>query len=602
MIRSLMKNPRIRGLGLSHEELREIVCEVRNQVTSDEVNRLVDEVENIIEINPNLSEMEILEGAAKRIVESLGAVAASIRIFDPQKKAMVSFGSYHHDEKLRQKSIPFEDSIAGEVVRRGKGYLVPNILKEDKYENKEIVRAMGIHSMLAVPMNIPRFTIRDLDIKGVVQIYYEEKDKKFTSLERKIAEVLARRVTYVIARKRILSLQRLNETKEKIVEKIYRKLGKREGIRLRDFFRLIIPEIAGLVRIQSCSLFSAMGNRREVVLEAGYPEEHGYHEVGKVFDIREEPYFDVVINQRPLGEYEHEVITPSYFLIKNPSKSRLITEGLRNFTQIHNIHSILYIPLKVEELVTHFIAFDCLDPHRRFEDEEIEILSFFGKEVMRAVRLERLHDILHDLRNPAIATAGFAKRVKRALEEGKFETKRETIDQELDILINETSRMQEIALEIYGEGKEEPWDITGELIERFEVNEGAIGEQQLERVNFVRENLQPGLFVLCSPLHLGRVFDNLLNNETNAISKEGGEIAIRSVRRRNSAVVEIMNTGEISGEEIARILGGEIGGRGLRITNRLVQLIGGRLEMESHDNRTTSRVILPLKLPGTEVK
>lgn len=127
MISSLMKNPRIRGLGLSHEELGEIVCEVRNQVTSDEVNRLVDEVENIIEINPNLSEMEILEDAAKRIVESLGAAAASIRIFDPQKKAMVSFGSYHHDEKLRQKSIPFEDSIAGEVVRRGKGYLVPNI-------------------------------------------------------------------------------------------------------------------------------------------------------------------------------------------------------------------------------------------------------------------------------------------------------------------------------------------------------------------------------------------------------------------------------------------------------------------------------------------
>ena len=117
----------------------------------------------------------------------------------------------------------------------------------------------------------------------------------------------------------------------------------------------------------------------------------------------------------------------------------------------------------------------------------------------------------------------------------------------------------------------------------------------------MRENLRPGHFVLCSPLHLGRVFDNLLNNATNAISEEGGEIAIRSVRRRNSAVVEIMNTGEISGEEIVRILGGETGGRGLRITNRLVQLMGGRLEMESRDNQTTSRVILPLKLPGTEV-
>jgi signal transduction histidine kinase/putative methionine-R-sulfoxide reductase with GAF domain len=599
LINSLMRNRTIKVSGLSQKELGEVVREVQSRVVYDEVERLVDEVENIIEINPNLSEMEILESAAKRIVDYLGAAAASIRIFDPQRKEMVSFGSYHFDGKERQRSIPFEDSIAGEVVRRGRSYLVRNITKEDKYKNKGIVREMGLHSMLAVPMNIPRFAIRDLDIRGVIQIYYEEKDRKFTSLERKIAEVLARRVTYVIARKRILSLQRLNETKEKIVEKIYVKLGKREGIRLRDFFRLIIPEIADLVRIQSCSLFSVRGNRREVVLEAGYPEEEGYHGIGKVFDIREEPYLDAIINQEPTGEYEHEVITPSYLLIKDPSRSQLVTAGLKRFAQIHSIHSILYIPLKVGEMVTHFMAFDYLDPRGKFEDEEVEILTFFGKEVMKAVRLERLHDIIHDFRNPAIATAGFAKRVKRALDEGEFETKREKIEQDLDILVRETSRMQELAFEIYGEGREELRDITRELVERFEVNEVAIVEQQLGNINLVREKLQPDLFVLCYPLYLGRIFDNLLNNATNALSKEGGEIAISSLKRRSSVIVEITNTGEIAREEIARLFSGEATGRGLHITNRLVQLMGGRLEIESGSNKTTSRIIMPLRMGGT---
>jgi signal transduction histidine kinase/putative methionine-R-sulfoxide reductase with GAF domain len=599
LINSLMRNRTIKVSGLSQKELGEVVREVQSRVVYDEVERLVDEVENIIEINPNLSEMEILESAAKRIVDYLGAAAASIRIFDPQRKEMVSFGSYHFDGKERQRSIPFEDSIAGEVVRRGRSYLVRNITKEDKYKNKGIVREMGLHSMLAVPMNIPRFAIRDLDIRGVIQIYYEEKDRKFTSLERKIAEVLARRVTYVIARKRILSLQRLNETKEKIVEKIYVKLGKREGIRLRDFFRLIIPEIADLVRIQSCSLFSVRGNRREVVLEAGYPEEEGYHGIGKVFDIREEPYLDAIINQEPTGEYEHEVITPSYLLIKDPSRSQLVTAGLKRFAQIHSIHSILYIPLKVGEMVTHFMAFDYLDPRGKFEDEEVEILTFFGKEVMKAVRLERLHDIIHDFRNPAIATAGFAKRVKRALDEGEFERKREKIKRDLDILVRETSRMQELAFEIYGEGREELRDITRELVERFEVNEVAIVEQQLGNINLVREKLQPDLFVLCYPLYLGRIFDNLLNNATNALSKEGGEIAISSLKRRSSVIVEITNTGEIAREEIARLFSGEATGRGLHITNRLVQLMGGRLEIESGSNKTTSRIIMPLRMGGT---
>jgi len=598
LIRSLIKRPRIRDLGLSVEELGEVVREVQSQVVFTEVDRLVDLVENIIEINPNLSEMEILQGAAKCIVEFLGAAAASIRIFDPRTKEMVSFGSHQYIGRRRQRSIPFEDSIAGEVVRRGKSYPVPNILKEEKYLNKDIVREMGIHSMLAVPINIPRFTLRELDTKGVLQIYYDEADKKFTPLERKVAEALARRVTYVIARKRILSLQRLNETKEKIVEKIYLKLGKREGVRLRDFFRLIIPEIAGLVRIESCSLFSVKGNRREVVLEAGFPEEHGYHEVGKIFNVHDEPYFDVVISQQPLGEYEHEVITPSYILIKNPLKSQLITPELKEFTQLHNIHSILYIPLKVEELVTHFIAFDCLDPIKRFEDEDLEMLSFFGMEVMKAVRLDRLHDILHDFRNPAIAAAGFAKRVKRALNQGKFESQRETIERDLGILIRETSRMQELALEILAEGRQELRDVTDELIERIEVNEAAVAERQLGNINLVKEELQPALFVLCNPLHLGRIFDNLLTNATNAIPVEGGEIAIRSVRRRNSAVVEITNTGEISQEEIGRLLGGGSRGRGLRIINRLVQVMGGRFEMESGNKRTTSRVIFPLEGAG----
>jgi GAF domain-containing protein/putative methionine-R-sulfoxide reductase with GAF domain len=595
----LMRNPNIRRSGLSRGELREIVREVQNRVVYDEVDRLVEEVESIIEINPNLSEIEILEGAARHIVEYLGAAAASIRIFDPRKREMVSFGSYHYRGDKRQKSIPFEDSIAGEVVRRGRSYLVPNIMKEPKYKNTGIVRDMGINSMLAVPMNIPRFTVRDLDIRGVIQIYYEEQDRKFTSLEGKVAEVLAKRVSYVIARKRILSLQRLNETKEKIVEKIYLKLSKREGIRLRDFFRLIVPEIANLVRIQSCSLFSVRGNRREVVLEAGYPEETGYHGIGKVFDIRDEPHFDAVINQRPLGEYEHEVISPSYVLIRDPWKSQLMTERLRHFAEIHRIHSILYIPLKVGELVTHFMAFDCLDPHKRFDDEEVEILTFFGKEVMKAVRLEKLHDILHDFRNPAIATAGFAKRAKRTLDEGELEAKEETIRRDLDILVRETSRMQELAFEIYGEGREELRDITGELIERFEVNEVAIAEQHLGNITLVRERLQPYLFVQCYPLYLGRIFDNLLNNATDAISKEGGQIAIRSVRRRNSAVVEIINTGEIPREEINRLLGGKTTGRGLDIINRLVQLMGGKLEIESGNNQTTSRIIMPLNMPGS---
>jgi len=70
---------------------------------------------------------------------------------------MVSFGSYPREEEDPETAIPFEDTIAGEVVRSRRSYFVPNNPQEEKYRNKEKVRKYGIHSMLAVPISLPRF-------------------------------------------------------------------------------------------------------------------------------------------------------------------------------------------------------------------------------------------------------------------------------------------------------------------------------------------------------------------------------------------------------------------------------------------------------------
>ena len=72
-------------------------------------------------------------------MENLGAEASSIRIYDPEKKEMISYGSYPGLDEDHEEIIPFEDTIAGEVVKTRQSYLVPNILKEERYKNKEKV-------------------------------------------------------------------------------------------------------------------------------------------------------------------------------------------------------------------------------------------------------------------------------------------------------------------------------------------------------------------------------------------------------------------------------------------------------------------------------
>lgn len=593
LLKSVMADLNAKGCHLSFEEVTRVVGLISEEVIYRYVDQLISQVETILEINPYLAEREILEIVAKNVVEYLGAEAASIRIYDPGREEMLSFGSYPPQKDEREKAIPFEDTIAGEVVKTHRSYFVPNILKEEKYKNRDKVQKQGIHSMLAIPISIPRFSLKDVDTEGSLQIYYKEMDKTFTPLEAKIAEMLSRRVSYVIARRRIMDLQKLNVTKDKIVEQIFLKLGKREGVKMREVFNLVIPELVDIMRIQRCSLFSVSEDRKNVVLEAGYPEiQHG---IGKTFSVKGEPYIDAVVNQTgPFGEFENEKIFPPYILIHNPQESHLLPSDLKRFLEIQQIHSVLYIPLKVNDVVNYFLAFDAQAHHRRFTEEELEIFIFFGKELMKGLRLEKMDDILHDFKNPAIAVAGFAKRIQKILESGEFLSKKEKVAQALDIILKETSRIQELALTLHGEGREEVVDLTEKLKSRFLINQETLKELKRKNIHLVEGELESALMVRCYPLHIERVLDNLFNNATNAIPQEGGKLFIRSYRRQQWAVAEITNTGQISEEDRQRYLHGEGRGRGLHITSRLVKLMGGKTEVESGGDQTTFRLMFHL--------
>ena len=89
-----------------------------------------------------------------------------------------------------------------------------------------------------------------------------------------------------------------------------------------------------------------------------------------------------------------------------------------------------------------------------------------------------MDDVLHDFKNPGIAIAGFAKRAKKLLETGDIESVKDKIAEYLDIVVNETIRMQELAIYPNIEGRERVIDLTEVLKSRFRINEEAIREQR----------------------------------------------------------------------------------------------------------------------------
>ena len=567
---------------------------VKDTVLPDFLTEVTTQVDEIIEINPDLSEPEIFSLVTRYIVEFLDAHTASVRIYDPGTEKMLSYGSYPLDEDARATFIPLDGTIAGKVVKTNRPYLVPNILNEDLYQDKERVQKKGIYSIMAVPLSIPRFFPQERDTTGVIQIYFSDKDRAFTPLEVKMAELMARRLSFVVARKKILSMFRINEKKEAIVQKIFLKLGAREGVKMKEVFNRVVPELVDIISLQSCALFSVTEDDEHVVLEAGYPDQVGYHGIGKTFPIRSEPAFELILKRKTYdAETPYEVVTPSYVLIMDPQKSGYISWNLKQFASAHNINSILYVPINAGEEVTHFMSIDALDQRQRYSEGEIEIFLFLGRELMKANRMERLDDILHDFKNPAIATAGFARRLKKLIEQEESLQNAATMRKYADILLEETSRLQEMALSIYQAGKEQVVNLTKALQDRFEINKEVIKEILKQNVTLQEGPFHDPLLVQCYPLHLERILDNLLNNATNAIPLKGGLLSIRTYALEGMACVEISNSGMLSEEERLRLLEGEGRGRGLYITHRIVRLLRGRIDVKAGLNSTTVTVQIP---------
>ena len=580
-----------RGVHLSEADLPDVVDRIKDKILDQYVDRIIHQVETVLEIDPRLSEKEILLSLARNIVQFLGADFASIRIYDSFGEGEPSFPYSPFLGEDILELTPFDKTIACEVIRTQHSQQIPNIFKDPNYQDKERAREMGIHSMLAVPISLPRFTSRESDTQGVLQVFYKTEDKVFTPLEVQMAEVLSRRVEYVIARKRILSLQKINLARDKILEDIYLRLARREGIKMKDVFNRVIPALADFMKIQRCTLFSVLEDREHVSLEAGFPG--AQHGIGKVFSAKE-PYIQAIVNQTgPFGDFENEKIQPAYILITNPEKSRLLPSHLKSYLANQQINCVLYVPLEVDGVVQYFLAFDAQAHQLQFAEDEIMVFSFLGKELMKGLRLEKMGDILHDFKNPAIAIAGFAKRLERILSKIPDLPRQEKIQQAMEIILEESSRIQALALTLHGEGKETTVDMTDVLKKRYRINEEAVREISRRNIIQTEEDLTCPLWVRCFPLHIERVFDNLLNNASHAI-QEGGELAIRSYPKSMWAVAEITNTGEISKVEKERCLSGESRGRGLHITTRLVKQMGGKIEIESRDGRTTFRVELPL--------
>jgi signal transduction histidine kinase len=596
----LSKNEFFNNLPISPADREELIRLIEDDYLFDFLFSIIHESETILAINPFLARREILQLAARNIVRDLGAAAASIRLFDPKSFKMLTFGADGLKDSERSAALPVKESIAGRVVEEGRSIVVPSIMKNSLYKEKKIVAQKGFHSLIAVPLRMPNFVGSSEDILGTLQIYYLEDDRHFSRHEIVRAEMLARRISYVMAKKRILDMKALSDKKEAIADKIFVKLSNREGVKLKDFFNLLIPELDELIQLHSCSLFTLSDDQKSIYQVAHYPIDHSYHEDGYLFTLDHHDYFWTTVHgTKEYVDMPYERIDPSYVLIKDPARSSLITPGLREFTKMWQIYSILLLPLRVEGVTRHILCFFATQQKQYFTDDEIELLTFFGKEITKALRLEFLGDMLHDFKNPAVAVAGLAARSRKLLDSEDLNSIRDRLIDYQDVIFREAARMQDLALTMTGEGHDELLDFGRLALERFKLNEHVLEDSKLIHIDVRPAVIQYGLTVKCSRYGLERVLDNLLHNATKAVPGNGGILELQCFQAGEMACIKILNSGEIPRDKVERVKRGFALGRGLNIISRFIHQHHGKLEITSENGTSTFMIKLPLYLSSS---
>jgi signal transduction histidine kinase len=246
--------------------------------------------------------------------------------------------------------------------------------------------------------------------------------------------------------------------------------------------------------------------------------------------------------------------------------------------------------------VNYFLTFDAQGQHKGFSDEEIELFLFLGMELIKGLRLERLHDLLHDSKNIGISLSYFTKRIQNILKKENY-LKNEKLNQAVEIILEESNRLQGLFHTLFSEEKEADVDPTEIVRRRFLYYKQTMKEMRRDHIRFVQNGMATSLRVRCNPSNMERVIDNLLSNATIAIPDEGGEVSIRIYQEDSWVVMEIANTGRVLKEEIELYLRGDVEGkrkgRGLHICNQLAENMGGRIDAEVKDRVVIFRVRLP---------
>ena len=524
---------------------------------------------------------ELLGILLPRIRDVLAADTCAVLLLDEDTNELVARAAVGIEDEVEQgMRIPLGTGFAGRIAAERRPIILDDIDSADAVD--PILHELGIRSMTGVPLIAAGEAIGVLQVGSVIP-------RRFTGDDVQLLQLAADRAAIAIEHARLFQAERRARQRIEDVQAVTD--AALAHLEVDELLEVLLPRIRDILRADTCAVLLLDTDTRELVARSAVGIEEEVEQgvripVGRGFAGRIAAYRRPVI----LDDVDHaDVVNPI-----------LREKGIK---------SMLGVPLLVRDRAIGVLHVGTLI-HRRFTEEDTELLQLVGERVAIAVERAQLHEetvrldqlklnfvaiASHELRTPATSVYGaFATLVERGDELGE-----EIREQLLQVGYEQATRLRRLLEELLDLSRLDSHAIT--IDPRPLVLASALAQIVGQAVTDgldVDLRVPDDLAVVADPLVLDRVVSNLL---INAARYGAPPIVVEAEHRDRHLRVSVEDAGEGVPEDLrprlferfARSGSATGSGLGLAIARAYARAHGGDLIYNPGATGARFELILP---------
>ena len=200
----------------------------------------IEQLQALKEISTAISSDRYIEDILRLIVtvtaQAMNSEVCSLWLIEEDEECLrVRATQTMNKDYLKERSLKLGEGVVGFVAQRDEPANIPDVLKEQRYKEKELAKKMGLHSMLSVPMKV-----RDR-VVGVINCYTSYKHN-FSDTELDLLTTVANQAAICIENTELMVRSKVIQEEleaRKLIERAKGLLMKDFGLQEEEAFQMI---------------------------------------------------------------------------------------------------------------------------------------------------------------------------------------------------------------------------------------------------------------------------------------------------------------------------------------------------------------------------